>query len=387
MNPATELLDRIQNRALFIGGVGLVACLTGAMLDREQFFRSYLMSWLFWTGLSSGCLALLMLHHLVGGSWGFVIRRLLEAGTRTLPLVTILAVPLWLNIAVLYVWAKPELAKGLEHKTFWYLKTSSFVERTFLYLLVWMALAYFYNKWSAEQDATGDPALAGRLESLAGPGLIFFGLTITFHAMDWGMSLEPHWYSTVYGLHFMIGQILAAMAFCIVMARLLSPHEPLSKVMTPSHFHDLGNLLLAFVMLWAYLTLSQFLITWSGNLPEEASWYVHRIGPGWKTVALFLVLFHWAAPLLILLNRSVKRRAERLARLAILLLFMRMVDIFWLIKPAFVTDLRIDWLDIALAVGLGGIWVGYFCYELKRRPLLAMRDPMAEELTAHPEHA
>jgi len=394
---AKALLQKVQHTGFIVGGAGLVLCLFGALANIEQFYQSYLLAWLFWVGVAAGCLALLMIQHLTGGSWGFLIRRILEAGTRTFPVLAVLTVPLWFAIPKLYKWASPETMHGdviLAHKAPW-LNTPFFVGRTAFYFGVWMLLAYLLNKWSAEQDRTGDPALAGKMESLSGPGLVIFGFAATFNAIDWAMSLEPHWFSTIYGLHFALGQTLSGLALAIVMVKLLSDHEPVSHVVRPAQFHDLGNLLLAFVMLWAYLTVSQFLIIWAGNLPEELPWYLHRTAAGWQVIALALVVFHWALPFFLLLFRDVKRRAGRVAGVAVAMIFMRMLDTFWLIKPAFATEgFSISWLDVTWMAGLGGMWVGYFCFELKRRPLLPVHDPIGAQLAAArghegglPEHA
>lgn len=390
-SPANAVLDRIQMRAFVVGFVGLAVA--GALWSNESFFPSYLLAWLFWTGLGTGCMALLMVHYLSGGSWGFVIRRVLEAGTRTLSLMALLALPLWYAIPKLYLWAQPEKVHGdkiLEGKAA-YLNVDFFMWRTAFYFLVWLLLAHLLNKWSADQDKTGDPAIAGRLEGLSGPGLVFLGLTVTFHAMDWGMSLEPHWFSTMYGLQFIIGQVLGAMAFSIIITRALFSEEPHSKVLTSSHFHDLGNLMLAFTMLWAYLSFSQFLIIWSANLPEEIPWYQHRIGLGWQRIALMLVLFHFAMPFILLLSRDIKRKAKRVAMVAAAMLFMRTVDLFWIIKPAFAQEgegFHVDLLDPSWIVGLGGVWIGFFCWQLKRRPLFPLHDPIGAEMAAgrHGEH-
>ncbi len=381
---ATAFLKKVQRTGFMVGGAGLVLCLFGAIAKTNQFWQSYLLAWLFWVGMAAGCLALLMIQHLTGGSWGYLIRRILEAGTRTFGILAVLAVPLWFAIPKLYIWASPEVLLGdtvLAHKAPW-LNVPFFVGRTALYLAVWAVLAYLLNKWSADQDRTGDPTLAGKMEALSGPGLALFGLVATFNAIDWAMSLEPHWFSTMYGLHFALGQTLSGLALAIVMVRLLSDYEPVSKVVRPAQFHDLGNLLLAFVMLWAYLTVSQFLIIWAGNLPEELPWYLHRTASGWQVIALALVVFHW-----VLLFRDVKRRAGRLAAIAAIMIFMRMLDTFWLIKPAFSAEgFSVSWMDPTWLIGLGGIWIGYFCFELGRRPLLPVNDPIGAQLAAARGH-
>ena len=274
--PEAEL-QQFQKRSLLVGIVGLALCGAGMLFNREEFFRSYLLAYLFWIGIALGCLAIVMLHHLSGGAWGIVIRRLLESATRTLPLMALLFLPIVFGLSHLYEWARPEALgdKILRHKSL-YLNVPFFLARAALYFAAWIAVVYFLNKWSLKQDQTAAPSLSRQLELLSGPGLVIYGATMTFASIDWVMSLEAHWFSTIYGLSFMVGQVLGAFAFVIAAAILLSSRKPLSEVISSEHLHDLGKLLLAFVMLWAYLAFSQFLIMYSGNLPEEIPWYMRR---------------------------------------------------------------------------------------------------------------
>jgi hypothetical protein len=237
------------------------------------------------------------------------------------------------------------------------------------------------NKWSFEQDRTKDPKLSRKLEVISGPGLVLLGLTITFASVDWVMSLEPHWFSTMYGLIFVVGDVLATLSFAICVISYLSDREPLAGFLKVSHYHDLGNLMLAFVMLWAYLSFSQYLIIWSGNLPEETPWYIHRTGHGWSAIAIVLILFHFALPFVLLLSRNTKRAAATLVKVAGFVLLMRLVDLFWQVAPAFYEEqLTIHWLDIAAPVAIGGIWLWFFARQLKDKPLLPLHDPNLAEL-------
>ncbi|MBI3405227.1 MAG: hypothetical protein HY046_07185, partial [Acidobacteria bacterium] len=330
-------IARWRQRALIVGGAGLAACLMGFFVAREQFFRAYLMGFVFVLGLALGCFAFLMLHHMVGGGWGFVIQRLLESGTRTLPLLAALFVPLALGVHSLYEWSHADVvAKDeiLKHKSV-YLSTNFFYGRAIFYFAVWMILSSQLNKWSAKLDETKDNQIIRRLQYLSGMGLLLYGLTVTFAAVDWVMSLEPHWFSTMYGLLFIIGQGVTVLAFVVLMLTLLSQHEPYAGIVRPQHFHDYGNLMFAFVMLWAYTAFSQFLIIWTGNLPEENVWYLHRMTGGWQFFASFLLLFHWAVPFTVLLSRKTKRSGQTLALVAAGLILMRLADLYWLIAPAF----------------------------------------------------
>jgi hypothetical protein len=345
----------------------------------------------FWTGVAVGSLALMMLHHLSGGGWGVVLRRIFEAATRTLPLLAVMFLPIAFAVATrtLYPWTFPELQgeHAIAHKKI-FLNIPFFLGRTVFYFAAWSALAYFLNKWSLAQDAEPDPRvrrrLRERMQSVSGPGILLFGLTVTFAAVDWVMSLEPEWFSTMFGLLMMAGFGLAAFAFAILVAVRLAREEGLEGVYQPRHFHDHGKLLLAFVMVWAYFMFSQYLIIWAGNLPEEIPWYLRRLRGGWQYVALVLVVLHFALPFVLLLSRDLKRTARLLGGVALLVMVMRVVDLFWTVAPSVhAADTQggangAGALGYALSfvtpVGLGGIWLWYFARELRKRPLLPLGD-------------
>jgi hypothetical protein len=383
-------LDGIGRTALIVGVAGLALGVIGWFFNQQQFFRSYLLGFVFWIGIALGCLAILMVQHMSGGAWGLVIRRVLESATRTFPLMLVLFIPLALGIGVLYEWAHPDAVAAsplLQHKRP-YLNTGFFLARAAFYFLVWLAISYFLNRWSSEQDRTGEEPLTRKLQILSGPGLVLYGLTVTFASVDWVMSLEPEWFSTIFGVLFMGGQGVSAMAFVIAVIVLLATRKPLSDILAPRHLHDLGKLLLAFIMLWAYFSFSQFLIIWSGNLPEEIPYYVKRLQGPWRYIGLFIVLFHFALPFVMLLSRDLKRNGKMLATVAIFVIVMRFVDLYWLIAPGFHGgEFQIHWLDIVLPVGLGGIWVWFFTQQLKNRPLIPIRDPnLADAISHHEGH-
>jgi hypothetical protein len=371
-------MDRLRRRSLVVGAVALFACLGGALADPAEFFHAYLTAYLFWIGIALGCLALLMLHHLVSGRWGFVIQRLLESAASTLPLLALLFVPLLFGLRELFLWARPEMVAAqeiLRHRQP-YLNAPFFVARLILYFAVWILLASRLSQWSLEQDRTAAADLTRRLRRLSGPGLILYGMTVTFAAFDWAMTLGPQWHSTIFGAVFMVGQGLAALCFMVVVTSHLRDRGPLAGVMSPQQFHDLGNLMLAFVMLWAYMAFSQYLIIWSGNLPDEIPWYVSRMAGGWMWVAMFLIAFHFAVPFLLLLSRGTKRRAEILLGVAVGLLVMRMVDLFYIVVPAFhPTGFALHWLDVLAPIGIGGIWLWAFLGRLRGKSLLPLHDP------------
>jgi hypothetical protein len=323
-------LDGLQSKAWIVGAVGAVASLGGWFLNPTQFYRSYLVSWIFWLGVAAGCLAILMLHHLSRGAWGLMTRRVLEAAARTLPFLAILFIPIVLGLEEIYLWARPEAAADelIQQKAI-YLNPTAFVLRTAVYLGVWSLFAYGLSSLSLRQDRTGDTALFRRMQMISAPGLGIFCLLVTFAAVDWVMSLDPHWYSSLFGVYFLGGQAIAAMAFVILVAIYLAQREPMSGAFKAAHFHDYGKLLLAFVMLWTYFAISQLLIIWSADLPEEITWYLERAHGGWKWVSILLVLFHFLLPFLLLLSRDLKRNARTLGKVALLLLAMRWFDVYW----------------------------------------------------------
>ena len=375
-------LERIQRRLLIAGVAGLVVSAAGWFIDPRQFFQSYLMAYMLCLGVTLGCLALGMVHQLSGGAWGVVIRRPIGAASRVLPVLTLLFVPVLLGLGHLYAWTDSAVvaADHLLQAKAAYLNTPFFIARAVFYFAVWNAVTYFLNRWAVEQDRTGDPRVARRMQRLSAGGLLAYGLTITFASFDWLMSLEPHWYSTIYGVLIMGGQALSAMAFLIVVLHWLSLRPPLDRIVARTHFHDLGNLLLAFVMLWAYFSFSQYLIIWSGNLPHEISWYLHRAHAPWIAISVALVLFHFTIPFFLLLSRRTKRESRLLVRVAILVLAARLLELFWLIAPEFhESGLVVSWLDIVLPLSLGAIWTSVFVHQLRSRPLLPVHDPEFDE--------
>ncbi|WP_031500024.1 hypothetical protein [Bryobacter aggregatus] len=383
MNPTDPLriqIHRWQRMSLVVGAVAMLLAIVGYFLDPVQFLRSYLFGYLYWLGMGLGCLAILLLHHTVGGKWGMLIRRMCEAGARTLPYMFVLLLPILVNLPLLYPWARPEAAHDpLIYLKAAYLNIPAVIGRAIFYFVIWALYAYLLSRWSGEQDRTGDEKLIGKMRSWSAPGLIVFTFVTTFAFVDWVMSLEPHWFSTVYGAMFLVGQVLESFAFLIALVIILAGRPPLREHVTKQHLHDLGNLMFAFMVLWAYLSFSQFLIIWSGNLPEETPWYLHRLNGGWTWVALSLVIFHFSVPFLLLLLRGVKRDAERLLKVCVLMIAVRVIDVYWVIEPAFYNrTLNLHWLDAVTLIAVGGLWLAGFCWQLQLRPILPLRDSRLE---------
>jgi hypothetical protein len=261
-----------------------------------------------------------------------------------------------------------------------YLNVPFFLVRAAVYFAAWLGLSWCLNRWSLDQDRTADVRFARRLQLFSGPGIAVYGLTVTFASVDWVMSLDPHWFSHIFGALWVVGQALAAFAFVIAALVLLSGRKPLADVMRPAIYHDLGKLLLAFVMVWAYFSFSQYLIIWSGNLPEEITWYVDRSHGGWLWMSAALPALHFALPFVLLLSRDLKRDARRLAAVAIGVFAMRFVDVYWVMAPTFEHErFAPHWLDAVALVGIGGLWIAAFLWQLGSRPLLPLNDPWMEE--------
>src|ERR1700730_5294791 len=384
---APQVVRKISQRSLIIGGLFGVLSLVLAFIRPDEFYRAYLLGFMCWLGVALGSMAIVMIRHLTGGGWGTVIRRILGAAMRTLPLLAVLFIPLIFGIRRLYIWAQPlsniedkHLREHLQQITQTYLTWNGFVVRAIFYFAVWNVLSFLLSKWSKETDRPGAPDNSGRFKAVSGPGLILYGFTISFAAIDWVMSLDPSWISTIFGLIILIGEVLSAMCFAVVVERILFNYKPMSEMLKPDFVHDHGKWMLAFTMVWAYFNFSQWLIIWAGNLPAEITFYLKRLSGGWGLIGLTLVLFHFAIPFGILLSRPFKRDIHRLAWLAAWLLLMRYLDLFWIIEPNFSNTLRFTVADVIVPVAIGGIWLAYFFRNLAALPLLPAYDPDAPEV-------
>ena len=396
---APPIVKTIGQRALIVGVVFGLGAIALAFTRPEEFYRGYLLGYMDWLGVALGSMAIVMVRHLTGGGWGTVIRRVLGAAMRTLPIMAVLVIPILIAVGQhqMYPWLKPldaitdpHIKEHLEKHKFIlqsYLTSTGFIIRAIIYVAIWNLLSFLLSLWSKQTDKPGAPDNTGKFKAVAGPGLILYGFTISFAAIDWLMSLDPSWISTIFGLIILAGELISAMCFAIVVERILVEYKPMSEMLKPDFVHDHGKWTLAFIMLWAYFSFSQWLIIWAGNLPNEITFYLKRIHNGWGYVAVFLAFFHFCIPFVILLSRPFKRDVRKLVWLAVWLLCMRFVDLFWIVEPNFSTNFHVTPADIVVPIAIGCIWIFFFCRNLSALPLLPAYDVSAEDVfEPHPTH-
>jgi hypothetical protein len=383
-------INRLQHVGLVVGMAGMLCLVYTYFRDPLHFMRSYLFAFVFWMGLPLGCTAIRLIHNLISGTWGFPLRRPLESATKTLPLMAILGIPILLRLPLLYQWADPNIVAHDEILQYRapYMNVHFFIIRAAIYFAFWMLVTHTINRWSHEQDVTGDPGLTMRIKKLSAPSLLFFGFIVSAAAIDWVMSLDPHWTSTIFGLIFTVGELLAAMSLLTLSAIRLSNQESMQGLVTPKLLNDYGNLLLVFTMLWAYLSFSQFLIIWAGNMREEIPWYMSRAFGGWTKVAVLLIVFHFAVPFFLLLTRFVKRRGQMLGLLAAGLLLMTMVDTYWMVEPSFSkSGPSLQATDLLAMIAFGGLWFWRYASNLQAKSFLPLNDPRLKVLLQHQSQA
>ncbi len=392
-------LGRFRMPALGIGGIASIIVLVVALISpemREQAMRSWLLGFIFWGGIGIGCLGILLLQYLTGGAWGVITRRILEAGARTLPIVFVLWIPLAVGVMThsVYEWTHMSPTEHVMQHRGWYMTGASWVLRSVVYFAIFLAMSWYLNGWSRQQDAASVEGSADALRSasrFSGPSMVIYCLAVSFAAIDWVMTLDPHWFSTIYGLLFLVGWGLSSYCFVVIVLAYLSDKAPTDAFIGKRHFHDLGKLMLALVMVWTYFNFSQFLIIWAGNIPEETGWLLTRMKGGWGWIGALLIFFHFAFPFLILLHQDLKRHAWRIAGVALFVLVMRWFDMFWLIGPnprinpmgmeqgAF----YLSWMDILAPIGVGGLWLWWFIGELLKRPVVPANDPYFPNAVEH----
>ncbi len=395
---APSVVKKMGHRSLIAGIIFAIPAVILAFVRPEEFYRAYLLGFMCWLGVSLGSMAIVMIRHLTGGGWGMVIRRILGAAMRTLPGLAVLFIPLVICVVRrhMYPWLMPldaiqdpHIREHLEKHRFItdaYLNASGFIIRAVIYFAIWNLLSFLLSHWSKQTDRASAPDNTQKFKAVAGPGLILYAFTISFAVIDWVMSLDPSWISTIFCLIILIGEMLSAICFAVVVERILYNYKPMSEMLKPEFVHDHGKWMLTFIMVWAYFSFSQWLIIWAGNLPNEITFYLKRLSFGWGWIGLFLVLFHFAVPFAILLSRPFKRNIRKLVWLAVWLILMRWVDLFWIIEPNFSKAFTVTIADIVVPVAIGGFWLAYFFRNLATWPLLPVYDPSAGEVLEHHHH-
>jgi hypothetical protein len=397
--PPAEL-GGIQTKALIVGFIGLLVFAVGGYVvgSMQLVLQSYLVAYIFWLGISLSCLGLLMIQYLGGAGWGLLIRRILESGAYTLLLMAIgfIVVVVGMLKFGLYEWVHPpDKIAALVAKKTWWLTPTKFIVRGVIYFAIWIGFMWYLRANSHKQDETGDPKLIERSQYWSGLGFFLFALALTFAAIDWVMSLDAEWFSTIFGMLMLAGWGVTTIAVIIWVCVTLAKRDGYDQVYKPKLFHDLGKLQLALVMIWSYFSFSQLLIIWAGNLPEEIPWYLERFDGIWRYIGIGLILLHFVMPFLLLLSRDLKRHANRLKWVALLLILMRFTDLLWVMVPEFqnrhgkthnhsITGL---WVYVAALLGIGGFWLWWFLGHLRKRSLLPVNDPqLAEALAAGGHH-
>jgi len=378
----------VERIAGIIGVAGLFLCAAGYFTDPHKFFQSYLFAFLYWAGFAIGGLGILLLNNVVGGKWGVTIRRYLEANAKTMPLIAIFFVVILLGIKDTYAWATPAYVAAnefLKHKQA-YLNIPGFIARSVACFAIFLFFVWRLSKWTDEQDQTGDPGIREKMRKFSAPALLIFVLAVTVAYIDWIMSADTQFYSTVFGGMVLIANVQQTFAMSILALILTSSEDRFDSRVNAPILHDLGKLLFAFTIFWTYLAASQLIIIWPANLPQEITWYLDRTHGFWKALATFVGLTMFAIPFLALLSQARKRDPRRLRRVTIWVLVVNAIYMFWLVEPTFRSTsvstplhtspgFAVYWTDFAAFLGIGGIWVYYFIGQLRRRPLLPLKDP------------
>jgi len=364
--------------ALVIGVLGLAASAMGWISEPERFYRAFLTAFAFWTSVALGGLFFTMMHHLTGARWSVVVRRIFENLMLQLPWLFLAFIPVYFGIHDLYHWSHEEVVAAdhvLQGKAA-FLNVGFFTTRTIAYFAIWSLLAVLLYRVSRQQDEGHRPEHLKRMRKLSAIGMLLFAATITLAGWDWLMSLEPHWFSTVFGVYIFSGSFLNAVAVVTGVFLYLGRLEAFKKTFTLEHLHDLGKLMLAFTIFWSYIAFAQYFLIWYGNLPEETVWYTARWVGSWKVISLVLFFGHFVLPFTVLLFRNVKRSRSLMWFFVVWFLLMHWVDYYWLVYPTFTEHgTSIGWLEIVPMLGLGGMFVWYFWRRLGSAPVVPAGDP------------
>ncbi len=383
--PAGHPWARLPAAGAIAGAVGLVASLLLRPGDPRQFLYSWLVAFMFFLSLALGALFFVLLHYIANASWSTVVRRLAENIMGTLPLFIVLFVPIALGLRGLYLWtdaetvAQDELLRGKEG----YLNSGFFLLRAGVCFAAWSLLAWWFLGQSRRQDESGEARLTERMVCVSAPALFVFAITVTVAAVDWIMSIDPHWYSTMFGVYYFVGCLVGFFAFMAILVAALRRAGLLGTYVTVEHLHDIGKLLYTFTVFWAYIGFSQYFLIWYANIPEETLWYMHRAEGSWKTVSIALGVGHFAVPFFYLMSRKIKRRTGLLVLGAAWMLFMHFVDLYWLIMPNLLHHgPHLSLLDLTTLLAVGGSFLAVLGLRMRRHALLPLRDPrLAESLS------
>jgi hypothetical protein len=375
-------IARAQMPVLIIGILGIIGAAAGFFMSSQEFFRAWLPAFLFWFLIAAGALGVLMLQYVTGGEWGLMIRRPLGAAARTVPLFLLFGLPIAFGLPHIFSWADPEIVRGdhlLQQKQLW-LNPQGWLIRSLIYFALLSLWAWRVRILSLKFYEDRSPYTELERRKWSAFGLVMFVGVLTFSGIDWVMSLEPKWYSSMFGISFTVGAGLSAFAFVTFFLTLLSDNPAMRGILKPMHFRDLGNLMLAFTMLWAYTNFSQFLLIWYGNIKEETPYYLVRTHNGWGVLALLLVVFHFFLPFFMLLMRSIKDRPKTIAVVTVIILVMRMLDMYWLVVPAHHPErFYFSWITLAAFLGIGGLWLAAFIWQLKGQTIIPIHETWVDE--------
>ena len=382
--PDGHAWSRLAWTAAVTGVMGLVVS-TILGWETEQFYFSWLVAYMYFLSIALGGLFFVLILFATMAGWGVVVRRLAENVMATLPLFALLFIPIWMGRKELFRWMREDVVAedALIQSKGWYLNTDFFLGRALFYFLVWTLISLWFAQQSRRQDQSGDHRITRRLQAASGPAIIVYALTSSFAAFDWMMSLDPHWYSTMFGVYYFAGTLVGIFAFMVVIIVVVQATGLLRNVITVEHFHDLGKLLFAFTVFWAYIAFSQYFLIWYGNLPEETFWFLHRLEGSWRAMSVGLAVGHFAVPFFFLMPRTIKRKTGLLLLGALWMLLMHFIDIYWFVMPVLHHHgFQIGLLDVTTFLGVGGIFLAVFGWLMGRRALVPVKDPRLPESLA-----
>ncbi|NQV38680.1 MAG: hypothetical protein HQ509_11835 [Candidatus Marinimicrobia bacterium] len=374
--------EPLGRKFLYTGLVFLLLSAFGWVTNHEQFYFSYLVSFMFFITLGLGGLFVTLIHYLTHSVWTIVVKRIPETAMRTLPWMAIFFIPIIFGMHDLYHWTDYDAVAqdAILSKKVGYLNTPFFLIRAAVYFVIWFGLGSLIHKFSIQQDEGHESDIYQRLRRVAAPGMFLFALSLTFASFDWLMSLDPHWYSTIFGVYIFSGSYLTIIAFMTLFTMFIQRRGILKNEVTIEHYHDFGKLLFAFTVFWAYIAGSQYFLIWYGNIPEETVWFLHRWEGSWKSMSLFLIFAHFAVPFLVLIFRASKRNKTVLFAMASLILIMQFIDLYWIVMPTLHHHgVHFSWMDITTFVGIGGVFLFLFWKNFTANAIVPVKDEKLQD--------